>query len=95
LNYVFSFSALNENDEKKNIYSIIGKLFQKGEEELHEATKDVILNCHKYIKDTFDPSVVSLREISRFSKIVTFFPKYLAIKRKCKENKDNDSFEND
>jgi len=93
LNYVFSFGALNENDEKKYIYSIIGKLFQKGEEELHEATKDVIFNCHKYLKDKFDPSVVSLREISRFTKIVTFFQKYLAIKRKCEESKDNDSLE--
>ena len=95
LNYVFSFGSLNPDDEKKYIYSIIGKLFDKGEEELHEATKEVIFNCHKYLRDTFDPSVVSLREISRFYKIVSFFQKYLTIKRKCEEDKDNDSIEDD
>ena len=95
LNYVFSFGALNDNDEKKYIYSIIEKLFEKGEEDLHEATKEVIFKCHKYLRDTFDPSVVSLREISRFKTIVEFFQKYLIIKRKCKEIKDNDFIEED
>jgi hypothetical protein len=95
LNYVFSFGALNENDEKKYIYSIIENLFIKGEEELHEATKEVIFKCHKYLRETFDPSVVSLREISRFSKIVHFFQKYFSIKRKCEESEDNNTIEED
>jgi hypothetical protein len=95
LNYVFSFGALNEEDEKKYIYSIIKKLFKEGEEKLHEATKEVIFKCHKYLRETFDTSVVSLREISRFGKIVEFFQKYSVIKRKCEENKDDNITEED
>jgi len=43
---------------------------------LHEITRDAIFECHKYLRETFDPSVVSLREISRFSKCVDFFKDY-------------------
>jgi hypothetical protein len=86
---------LNEEDEKKYIYSIIEKLFEKGEEELHEATKEVIFKCHNYLRNAFDTSVVSLREISRFCKIVEFFKKkYFVIKRKCEEGKDDNNTEN-
>ena len=73
LNFVYSFGALNPEEEKKYIYIIIKKLFKEGEEKLHEATKEVIFNCHKFLKEAFDTSVVSLREISRFIKIVEFF----------------------
>ena len=90
LNYVFSFGNLNKDDEKEYIYSIIEKLFVEGEEKLHEATKEVIFNCHKFLRDKFDTSIVSLREISRFSKIVEFFQKYFSIKRKYVE-KENDN----
>ena len=76
LYYVFSFGSINEKDEKKYIYSIIEKLFSKEEKELHEITRDAIFECHKYLRETFDPSVVSLREISRFSKCVDFFKDY-------------------
>ena len=95
MNYVFSFGRLYDEDEKEYIYSIIEKWFDKGEEDLHEATKEVIFNCHKFLRDTFDPSVVSLREISRFTKIVKFFRLYFSIKRKCEENKDNDIIEDE
>ena len=95
LNFVFSFGALNPEDEKKYIYGIIEKLFKKGEEKLHEATKEVIFNCHKYLRDTFDTSVVSLREINRFVKIVGFFKKYFTIKRKCKEKEEDNKVEED
>ena len=100
LNFVFSFGALNSEDEKKYIYSIIEKLFKPGEEKLHEATKEVIFNCHKYLREIFDPSVVSLtsvvslREINRFVKIVEFFKKYFNIKRKCEERDENKNTEN-
>ena len=88
LNYVFSFGALNEEDEKIYIYIIIEKLFNKNEEKLHEATKDVLFKCHKYLRNIFDPSVVSLRDVSKFSKLFEFFKKYFAIKRKYKELED-------
>ena len=82
LNYVLNIGDINENDEKNYIYSIIEQLFIKSEEKLHEVKKEVIFNCHKYLRDKFDPSVVSLREIARFPKIVNFFKKYFSIKRK-------------
>ena len=91
LNYVFSFGALNEEDEKKYIYNIIEKLFKEGEEKLHDATKDVIFKCHKYLRETFDTSIVSLREISRFFKMVDFFKKYFSIKMKCEENEESNN----
>ena len=36
---------------------------------------------------TFDPSVVSLKELSRFLKFVEFFQKYYSIKNECKNEK--------
>ena len=33
-----------------------------------------------YLRNTFDPSVVSLREIARFTKCIDFFNKYFNIK---------------
>ena len=68
-------------------------MFTKGEEVLHEATKDVIFKCHKYLRDAFGPSVVSLREISTFSKIVKFFLNYFSIKRNCNEKEDSNDDE--
>ena len=91
LYYVFSFGSINEEDEKKYIYSIIEKLFTKDEKYLHEATREAIFECHKFLRETFDPSVVSLREISRFSKCVEFFQNYFIFKNEyeneIKENK--------
>ena len=80
LYYVFSFGSINEDDEKEYIYSIIKHIFEKDETELHKITTNAIFECHKYLRETFDPSVVSLREISRFSKCVDFFQKYFSNK---------------
>ena len=93
LYYVFSFGSLTEEDEKKYIFSIIEKLFKENEKLLHEMTTDAIFECHKYLRESFDSSVVSLREISRFSKCVEFFQKYYVIKEEYlleikKRNKD-------
>ena len=76
LYYVFSFGSIDPEDEQKYIYSIIEKLFGPGEENLHKKTSDIISQCHIYLRDTFDPSVVSLREIARFLKCVKFFIEY-------------------
>ena len=78
--YVFSFGSINEEDEKQYIYSIIEKLFTKDETNLHEITRDSIFECHKFLREFFDPSVVSLRDISRFLKYVEFLQKYYTIK---------------
>ena len=80
LYYVFIFGSINEKDEKKYIYSIIERLFLEDETELHEITKTAIFECHKFLREKFDPSIVSLREISRFCKCVEFFQKYFSKK---------------
>ena len=80
LYYVFSFGSIDEEDEKKYIHSIIEKLFTKEENILHEITRDAISESHKYLRKTYDPSVVSLREIARFSKCIEFFENYFTTK---------------
>lgn len=82
LYYVFSFGSIDEIDEKKNIKSIIENLFTKDEKDLHECSTDAISQCHKYLRKEFDDSVVSLREISRFTKCVKFFQEYFEKKNK-------------
>ena len=80
LYYVFNFGSINEEDEKKYIYYIIEKLFNEDESKMHEITKDAIFECHKFLRETFDSSIVSLRDISRFSKCVEFFMDYFSKK---------------
>jgi ABC-type oligopeptide transport system ATPase subunit len=80
LHFVFNFGLIDEEDERKYIYKMIEKLFSKEEIKLHEITIDSILECHKFLRKRFGPSIVSLRDISRFYKIVKFFQKYFCIK---------------
>ena len=93
LYYVFSFGSIDEEDEKKYIYSIIEGLFTKDEEDLHEITKEAISQCHIYLRNIYGSSVVSLREIARFTKCVEFFKKYF-IKKNEYENRKNDDKNN-
>ena len=77
LYYVFSFGSIKDEDERKYIKSIIQKIFTREEEELHELTTKAISQCHIFLRETFkDPSIVSLREIARFTKCVEFFSEY-------------------
>ena len=79
LHYVFSFGFLRDEDEKKYIKSIIQKLFYKDEDKLCDLTTKAISICHIFLRDSIyhDPSVVSLRDLSRFTKCVEFFQDYL------------------
>ena len=83
LYYVFSFGSLREEDEKKYIRSIIQKLFSPEEEKLHDLTTEAISKCHIFLRKSFgdDPSIVSLREIARFTACVEFFEDYFL--KKC------------
>ena len=90
LYFVFNFGSINEEDEKKYIYNMIEKLFSEKEKELHEITKNAIFECHKYLRETFDPSIVSLRDISRFFKYVNFFENYFSKKYDYLNKKTND-----
>ena len=87
---MFSFGRIDDEDEKKYIHSIIEKLFTEQEKDLHEATTEAISECHKYLRKTFDESVVSLREISRFKKCIEFFKKYFEIKNHYEERSNNE-----
>ena len=87
LYYVFSFGSIDEEDEKKYIYSIIKKLFTEEERDLHEITKEAISQCHIYLRNVYDSSVVSLREIARFTKCVEFFLEYFTKKNKYENRK--------
>ena len=84
---IFTFGQMKEEDEKEYIYHMIGVLFKKeeDEDELHELTRDTIFKCHKYFRDNFDCSVVSLRDVKRFVKCTEFFQKYYLIKETSKK----------
>jgi len=87
--YVFSFGAIDEIDEKKYIYSITEKLFSTEEKYWHEMTTEAISQCHIYLRQKYDPSVVSLREIARFSKCIEFFQNYFTIKNNHLKRENN------
>ena len=75
--YVFNFGSIKDEDEKKYIKGIIQMIFNKDEKELLNLTIEAISKCHIFLRKTFeDPSIVSLREIVRFTKCVEFFQDY-------------------
>ena len=90
LYFAFNFWQINYNDEKKYIKGIIEKLFLKEERDLHESTSEAISECHKFFRELFGPSVVSLREIIRFKKCFDFFQKYFIIKNGCEKLYNNE-----
>ena len=90
LYYVFNLGAINDSEEKKYIHSIIEKYFTKEEKYLHEMTRDAISECHIYLRRKYDYSVVSLREIKRFSKCFEFFKNYFRIKNNYEKRINNE-----
>ena len=91
--YIFNFGSINEDDERKYIKSIISKNFNQDEEDLKEKTTNIISACHKLLKQKFDPSVVSLREIARFSRCLKFFIDYYKKKNYFERQKGNEKLE--
>ena len=83
--YVFNFGSLGKEDEDRYILSIISDIIP--DLNLREATKNVISKCHDYLRNTFDPSVVSLREMKRFKKLYYFMIKYYENKKKLEPTK--------
>ena len=71
--YVFNFSSIGKEDEKKYISSIISELFNDEEINLKEKTANLISESHSFLKKEFGESVVSLREMTRFKKCCNFF----------------------
>jgi energy-coupling factor transporter ATP-binding protein EcfA2 len=83
--YVFNFGSLEKENEDQYISSIISDIIP--EKKLKEATKNAISKCHDYLRETFDPSVVSLREMRRFKKIYNTLLKYFDNKKKLNPEK--------
>ena len=79
--------------KKKYIYNIIENLFTEDEKDLHDITTKAISQCHIYLRNEYDYSVVSLREIARFTKCVEFFNGYFEDKNKY-QNYHNDDKNN-
>ena len=97
LYYVFSFGSISEDDEKKYIYSILESSFSEDKEEekiLHDITTDAISKSHIFLRERYDPSVVSLREIARFTKCIEFFKQYFRIKNTHLDNRRNNEKNN-
>ena len=91
--YVFNFGSIDAEDEKKYILSIISELFEEEEINLKEKTKNVISKCHEYLRETFDPSIVSLRELSRFKKCCKFLMTYFSYKNELEKTLENRKLE--
>jgi len=83
--YVFNFGSLEKKNEDQYISSIISDIID--EEKLKEETKNIISKCHEYLRNKFDDSIVSLRELARFKKIYCFFLEYYKKKNKCLQKK--------
>ena len=103
LNFVYDFASLDEEVEKDYISKIIdpsinnvlnsckGKCTKK--KEITDLTIKMIFEAQKFIRENYDKSSVSLREIKRYNIFYEFFFNYL---NKKKENladyfKDNDT----
>ena len=78
--YVFNFGAIEKDNEKEYISSIISNCIQKPK--LRDLTSTIISECHQYLRKKYDFSITSLRELKRFNKLFIFFQNYF-------ENKEN------
>ena len=102
LNFVFNFGSLKNEDEKSYIKSMItitiNNLCEKYKD-LNENEKNKVLSieielieiCQKYMKNNYDISIVSLREVNRFNLMLEYFMKYI----KDRKNNINNSFMDD
>jgi len=89
LNFVFDFASLQKKDETEyisnTIESIISKIRKEGiidnldenlKKEIIKEIVDCINICHDFIRDKYDRSSVSMREIRRFGIFFEYFIKY-------------------
>ena len=91
LNFVYDFASLEEKDEKKYILKIIEPSLKKilknykddSEEnkEIIDLAKNMIFEAQKFIRDNYDMSSVSLREVKRYNILFEFFFNYLKNKK--------------
>ena len=92
LNFIFDFGSLRPEDEKKyiknTIIDIISRLKEKklishfdeiSQNEINKIQNEIIdsiIICHNFMREKYDKSSVSLREIRRFGIFFEYFIKY-------------------
>ena len=89
LNFVFDFGSLRREDEIKYIHNTIVSIINSikenkvitniSEDDMNNLVKiiiDSIVECHDFIRDKYDKSSVSMREIRRFGIFFEYFIKY-------------------
>ena len=89
LNFVFDFGSLRREDERKYIHNtivsiidsikenkVIGDINEQEMNNLIQIIIDSIVECHDFIRDKYDKSSVSMREIRRFGIFFEYFIKY-------------------
>jgi len=101
LNFVYDFASLDEEIEKRYISKIIEpsinnvlnqcKEDYRKKDDIKDLTIKMIFEAQKFIRDNYDKSSVSLREIKRYNVFYEFFFGYL----KDKKEKLDDYFNNE
>ena len=89
LNFVFDFASLLPQDEKKYISNtiesiltrikregIISNINENDKNKLHKEIVESISICHDFIRNKYDKSSVSMREIRRFGIFFEYFIKH-------------------
>ena len=74
--FVFNFGYLEKENEEKYIKSILSNHFKNFDIGLINIVKEIISKCHQYLRQLYDYSIVSLREIKRFLKLYDNLMKY-------------------
>ena len=100
LNFIFDFGSLKEDDEKKYITNTIISILEKikkdniigdiSDNDLVEIRDDIINSiviCHNFIREKYDKSAVSMREIRRFGIFLEYFIKNINDTKKYKPKK--------
>ena len=103
LNFVFDFASLQKDDEEKYITNTIVSILDKIEKEgkinniekndkikLTNEIINCIVICHDFIREKYDKSSVSMREIRRFGifyeYFLTYFKRYESTFKKMKSS---------
>ena len=89
LNFVMDFGSLSEQDEKKYIESMVKDSIKKkcstynvkDVNTMKDLAINMIVKSQSFIREYYDKSSVSLREIRRFNIFFDFFCKYLSLKK--------------
>ena len=96
-NFVLNFDEIDMKVENIYIDNIINSSIEKINnnlnneklEEIKKLTKNLIIKCHKFIKENYNKLYISLRDVARIIKFYEFFYNYLKMKKEKKINNMN------